>query len=331
MDDIPEFPLFRSVKLSDRLSYEEFYKSFEPYSDFCFNNLWVWFNQLGQLAFSEHNGNLVIRLINPFNNNEEQYSVLGINHCEQTFKVVFEWQRQKGIKQQLTMVPQAVLSSALKISKPFFDYTEDPDNRDYIYDVETTYESKGGKYEKYRHALSYFSNYYSEPQFMEIDLKDYKQRILLINRLHTWDTTYRQSDQARIEGAAIDRYLFFADDLPVKCLGMFMDGALESFALYQLLPQKNFAAVNHLKANNAFNYIFDITFSQLIKIFHQTGIRFVSLEQDLGLPGLRTHKERLRPSQYLYRYTVKPIHAYLQSPHTNNQADQLRQTSLEHH
>ena len=41
-----------------------------------------------------------------------------------------------------------------------------------------------------------------------------------------------------------------------------------------------------------------------MKFASDHGIETVNLEQDLGIPGLRTYKELLRPTGYLQKYRV---------------------------
>jgi len=36
------------------------------------------------------------------------------------------------------------------------------------------------------------------------------------------------------------------------------------------------------------------------------GVHTMNVEQDLGIPGLREHKERQRPVAILKKYTVRP-------------------------
>jgi hypothetical protein len=307
MQTVPVFPLFHNVELSDRITYDEFYKQLKPYSDFSFNNLWVWFNQKGGLAWSRHQGNLILRFNNPFDAGALEYSILGNQNCGATIDRLLRWQHAMGLEQKIVMVPQIVIDT-IGTHTTSFEYIEDLDNRDYIYDVAIMDDALGRTYMKYRHALSYFRNHYSaEMHIDDIDLRSADQRAKLADCLHRWQTPYRQANQEVIEGGALKRLLVYADELPVKCLGLYMDGVLESFLLYQITPQGDYAIANHLKCNNAYNYIFDMTVSQFIKKLRAAGISYLNLEQDLGLPGLRTHKERLRPAAHLNRYTITSL------------------------
>lgn len=301
---LPEFPAFKTITLSDRTAYDAFYKQFKPYSDFSFNNLWVWFNQDGGLAMARHNGNVVVRFNDPFDGGALVYSVFGNEKCGVTIDRLLRWQHAMGIERRIAMVPEVTIENINKHVLGF-TYVEDLDNRDYIYDIAAMHAAAGRRYMKYRHALSYFKNHYSATtEVLPINIHDMKERVRLINQLHMWESTYRQTNQAMVEGAALDRLFVCADQLPVNCQGLYVDGKLQSFALYQLTSNDEYVIVNHLKCNNAYNYIFDVTISQLVAMFHATGRRYMNLEQDLGIPGLRTHKERLRPVGYLNRYTI---------------------------
>jgi hypothetical protein len=210
------------------------------------------------------------------------------------------------LPQELVMVPESVVRHSPKLSE-LCEVSEDIDNKDYIYDVARTRGAEGKKYVAYRNALSYFKrNYGPNIVARPIALGDHSVSVRIINSLHTWDNTYRQTDQARMEGLAINQLLRNARDLNVQCLVVEIDNRLASFCFYHYPPQQGYVIVNHLKCDNRYKYIFDYTFARLIELLHAQGITYANLEQDLGIPGLRTHKQRLAPIDYLRRYTVRP-------------------------
>jgi len=304
MNHIPQFPLFKKVELSDRAAYEKYYSQFEPYSDFSFNNMWIWFNQQGNLGFSFHEDSLIVRFDNPFDSDRINYTLIGKRNCGKALHRLLRWQQAMHLDKRVVMVPEIVIKNLGQIHAPL-NISEDIDNLDYVCDVDRMSSPSGKDFVKYRHALTHFKTHYEDGLSVQVaNLADTSQRTELINSLHTWDSTYRQSDQSRLEGAALDRLFVLADILPVNCLVVRHNDKIISFAIFQIAPQPSYAIVNHLKCNNEYRYIFDATFSYLINELSSRNIHYVNIEQDLGIPGLREHKRRLRPVLYLRRYTV---------------------------
>jgi hypothetical protein len=45
-------------------------------------------------------------------------------------------------------------------------------------------------------------------------------------------------------------------------------------------------------------------FMEIVQVGCELGVETINLQQDLGIPGLRTYKERLNPSGYLHKFRV---------------------------
>ena len=300
------FPYFQKLKLTDKKEYLEYYAGFDAYCDFSINNLWAWFNMHDTLSVAELHGNLVFSLDNPFDHDKHDFSVLGKNKPEHTLHRILRWQKSMGLPAKLIMVPEIMVETLHPHSKSLL-ILADRDNSDYVCEVERSYDAHGSIYTKYRNAVSNFTRNNAEITIKEIDLSkvDRIEKMRLINTLHRWDSTYRQSEQSRIEGASIDRCLNYSSDLlPVQCLQIYVGNELASFILYHYPPQKDYALGNYLRCNYEFHNIYDFAFSQFIKILHDRGITYANIEQDLGIPGIRKHKEKSNPAFFLNRYTV---------------------------
>jgi hypothetical protein len=303
----PPFPTFRKATLADHKAYEILYRQFEPYSDFSFNNLWIWFNHTGGLAFSEHNGNLILRLDDPFSGGVSEYTILGKNDCASTIRRVLEWQKAEALEQKLVMVPEEVIRPLANISTPDLSIVEDPNNHDYIYNTHIMHEAQGHQYAGLRRSISLFKRLYGDHiEYRDIDLGPLEQRVFLINHIHRWETTYRQDLQSQLEGTALNIYLQAVEELSVKCFAIFIHGELASFVLYHFIPQGSYGMLNHIKCNYEFKHISDFTMHAFIVRLDELGLEFENFEQDLGLAGLRTYKQSLRPYKLLKRFTITP-------------------------
>lgn len=307
MNSFPQFPEFRKVTFKDRAAYEAFYKEFDPYSDFSFNDLMIWLNYNDDLAISSDEGNLVFRFSNPFEGNAVAYTLLGRGGCESTIRKIFALQREQGLEPGLSMVPEVVIDNIALKSLKNFDFYEDRDNRDYIFRVPDVYRANGQKFADFRHKINYFLKKYSdELVFREMDLRDPAERNIVRAALATWSTNDLGKRQT-LENAALDTYLQHAEELSPSCIGLFIKGKLASFSIFHLPPQKGYAIGNHMKYNPEYRYIFDFTYFCTINWMHAHGIEYVNGEQDLGIPGLRIHKQEMQPCRFLRRYVIRPL------------------------
>ncbi|OGL38323.1 hypothetical protein A3B63_03450 [Candidatus Saccharibacteria bacterium RIFCSPLOWO2_01_FULL_49_22] len=306
----PQFPEFRKFVLDDRDIYQSFYSELEPYSDFSFNNLLVWLDINSDLEVSRLNGNLIFKFSDPFENNETSFTLIGNRKTYQTLGTIFQYQAGLGYQQKLSMVPQAVIDGIELGKQRHLDIQEDISNQDYIFNVNNAYYAKGKDFADLRHRINSFLKKYGDHLiYRDINLGKLEEQMNIINSLHTWDSVYAltENDKLRIEGLAIDRYLQLAPELDSRCVGLFINGRLQSFSLFHLPPQKGFAIGNHMKCNYEYQYIFDFTFYCTASRLKTMGIEWLNGEQDLGIAGLRTHKKELRPTYFLKRYTVQPL------------------------
>ena len=301
------FPDFRIKKFTVdlRSEYLNYYKNFEPYSDYSFSNLMVWLDLNNDLEIANDAENIIFKFSNPFQGNSLNLTLLGRNNPIASINKILEYEKKLGIKQEIVMVPESVISGQ-SIDNNKLKITEDLDNRDYIFSIEETYYSKGEKYDDYRHKINNFlSNHHTDLNYKDLDIRDFSSKKLIINSMHLWGSPDRitNNDKSNIEGLAIDRYLKISDKA-CHCIGIFIGGKLESFSLFQLPPQKDFAIGNHIKCNYAYKYIFDFTYCCTINKLFSQNIKYINGEQDLGIPGLRIHKREMNPVGYLKRYTI---------------------------
>lgn len=298
---------FSKFDFKIKSQYQSFYKHLPPYSDFSFNNLLVWLDFNDDLSYCLLEGNYVFRFSNPFEDNQETYTVIGSNASEDVLDKLFAHIETTTDSPKLEMVPECFVDSMGTTERDKYTIREEPDNMDYIFDIAQTHRAKGKPYAKIREAINYFVKHYGDNILLQpIDLHDDKGRALIINSLHQWRSVYSmtENDRMRSEGIAIDRYLRFAPQLDVNCIGLYVDGQLQAFGIFHLPPQGDYAIFNHLKCNYDYKNIFDLSFYSAIGMMNDLGATLVNAEQDLGIEGIRKHKQALNPVKFLKRYTI---------------------------
>ena len=85
---------------------------------------------------------------------------------------------------------------------------------------------------------------------------------------------------------------------------MFVGDELAGFTINELLDSE--FAVLHFEKAHAKNHvgIFQFLMLETAKYLHNLNIKYLNYEQDLGILGLRKHKQSYYPAYMLKKYTV---------------------------
>ncbi len=162
---LSKFPDFQPFSLTDKDEYLKYYSAMEyPYCDFSLNDLWIWLNYNNDLAICKLNNNLIIRFTNVFDDNILYHTLLGRSDLESTLDMLV----QAGIT-ALTFLPQETIQEILHTKYRHADISEDSDNGDYVYNVDTLVALQGKKYENLRTRINHFTQENSHIEVKELD------------------------------------------------------------------------------------------------------------------------------------------------------------------
>jgi hypothetical protein len=306
----PEFPVFRKLVPEDRNLYLTLYESVEPYSDFSFNNLLVWLDINNDLEISRLEDCLILRFSNPFEDNRIAYTLIGKNGCLRVIQEVFTYLSTIGEQPRMVMVPECVISDVLTNSNNLpqeLVIRANANHRDYIFDIDTVLKLQGKRFSELRHSLNVFNRDYSDKIIVQnLQLQELATKELLLSALERWraDLQFNMNDLRHEEIKALSRYLMYSKWCPAKCLGFFINDHIIGFSIFHLPPQKGWAIGNHIKCDPNIRNAFDFIYYMTMYTLHNEGIQTINGEQDLGIAGLRNHKQQLGPSGFLYRYDI---------------------------
>jgi uncharacterized protein len=292
---IPLFPRFKTVDIADRDIIEQQTSGYN-YSDFNFVSLFSW-NVDDSALYSILNNNLLISL-KDYNNKKFIYSVLGENDIANTIKTI-----NKHLQiTTLELVPEVVALDPYH--KPGFIVTEDRDSFDYIYNLLKLVELDGPEYKSFRRSLSIFrSKNDFDISFERIDIDDTQAMHQIMKLTHLWrEIKGKDLEETSYESSAIKRAIQHARMLPIIIFGAFISNRLVGFTINEI---KGPMAILHFEKSDTRipglgSYVKHQTFLALKAM----GARELNYEQDLGISGLRTIKERLNPQYFLKKYKV---------------------------
>ena len=188
-----------------------------------------------------------------------------------------------------------------------FEYIEERDLFDYIYDAESLRTLAGRKNQKKRNHINYFIKEY-EARF-EYKLLDKENFDECLDLMKDWTSNKEENDE--FDEGMDDELLGIKkifDDFEVlkdkvKIAGIYVDNKLEAFTIGELL-NNNMALVHIEKANPNIRGLYPYINQQFI-VNEFENVYFVNREEDLGIEGLRKAKLSYHPCKFVEKYTVR--------------------------
>lgn len=316
----PNFPQFRPLEIEDQAFIDKFFDElFPPYSDHTFSNLWTW-NSQNQTQVSRLNNNLVIRL-NDYVTNEPFLTFLGNKNIAETIEVLLSQglvpeprEGSNPIRTLLKLVPHHCLVND-SIDGPRADLLsryqidEDRDNFDYVYNLSDLAELKGNRYRGKRNFVNRFNKLYRW-QTRPLDIREDEtwRQMQTLYRLWSGRQTQKENDVEN-ESKALSRLREISSRINLFCLGLFVEEKLVGYTINEI--KQNYQgeiifATNlfeHADLNfvGVFSLLMQQTAVELLKLDH----KYLSHQQDLGLPGLRKSKQDLHPTFFLKKYSIR--------------------------
>lgn len=275
--------------------------------EYCFNTLYMW-QHLYKTGYYIGDGFAVIVAENEGNT----FSILPLAKKEDMPRVIqfiidyFEEEQKKiyfrGITREVV--------EFLKENYPGkFDYTEERDLFDYVYDGDNMRELKGRKNVKKRNHINYFlKEYEGRYEYRLLDEKDFDACLELMEE---WTSNKEENNaiSEEIEEELIGIKKLFAhynilkDKL--KIAGIFIDGKLEAFTMGEYI-NPNMALIHIEKANPNIRGLYPFINQQFL-VHEFSDAEFVNREEDLGVEGLRKAKLSYHPVRFVEKYTVREV------------------------
>ncbi len=299
---IPQFPEFRKLELSDRAEITQITKHFEPYSDFDFGSMWSW-NFTNAMEVSILHGNFVVRFID-YISGEPFLTFIGSGNANDTARTLLEYSKQYLNINELRLIPRTVAGT---LDHELFSVLEDTDNADYILSVERLAALDGPELSSKRRAVQQFNRLGTNAVFSEIHPMDPDTRKSILDLFSTWHSFKQDGGVVTEEHEyiALVRCLDAYANLDIVATGLTIEGKLEAFWMIGNLPN-NFSISHFEKANTEqFQGIFPYFKQKTATFLLKRRVRFINLEQDLGIPGLKQSKQSYVPVHHLHKYRVQ--------------------------
>lgn len=297
---IPLFPNSKKIEPKDRDEIVQITKIYPPYSDYNFTSLWCW-DVNNKTEISNLNGNLVLKF-NDYISDKIIYSILGSASVEQSVNVIFTLLKEKGLKQELKLVPEETIE---EINPENFTVNEDRDNFDYIYSIDELCSASGQKWGTYRNQINRFCQSYDMAVVRIINLSKKEDQNLLIELLNYW--LQNKEGELHKEKNVIERYIAYHNILNTPTefinLGIFVNDQLIAFSVNEIINQ-TYGITHFAKANVDYKGVYAYLMKQTAQYLRDNKCTLLNYEQDLGIQKLRYSKMSYNPIKFQKKYTI---------------------------
>ncbi len=302
MRTIPTFPRFRRLERGDRPQIEAFCRRFPPFSDFGFVGLWAWDTD-ESCRISMLGNNLIFRL-KDYTRDERFLTFLGRDAVADTAEALLAMARGEGLVPALRLIPETVIEADPRLSARF-SVSADPDNFDYVYSVHDWAHFSTSGFRVHRKQVAKCRQH-AHLEFRSFDPKDPLGQKAIFDLFDRWVEHKEASVRGdpKQERTALHRVIELAGDNTLAASGFFDGERLVGLSLWEGLPGSDVVTIHFQKTDRDYPGLSSWQPHAMGRLLLESGYRLINGEQDLGISGLRVHKQLLRPCQFLRKYAI---------------------------
>ncbi len=300
--NIPRFPDAKRIDIGDSLEYRSYLEKMEIIpSDVTFENLLVYDNPNRQISLSLLHDNVIIITRRP--SGLSLYPPVGNHLLDETILECLEWAKMEPECSGFTCVPYTLTDQLKPETKDKLTIIKDRNSFDYLYNAD--YHLFEGAVLRTQHQnLMYFLN--NNPEYKDLT-HDMVDAVSNFQDLWMDDYTHRMkkanrpvSDFIATENEAIKKAVTHCKSLNLRIGAVYRDRMMIGFSIAGMF--RNMAYIHFEKAIRERG-----AYQTLVYFFGRSalhGVDVVNKEQDLGIPGLRTSKERYRPLGFIEKCNI---------------------------
>lgn len=291
MPQIPDYPEFIALDFEHKLFFDQAFKKCPPQiSEFTFTNLFSW-KGIYDYKVSLLDGLLILRL----GLGEPARFLQPIGAAEPIEVMGHVLEDTKGV---FIRISENVAEFFEKGSH--FKVEEDRNNWDYLYLYSDLTDLPGRKFDGKRNLIKKFKSEYGYA-YMDINVSD---AALILEFEDAWCTI---KDCDRVEGlnnerGMVRRLISHFADFDLKVGAIKVNGKIRAVAVGEALNADTLV-MHILKADPALAGLYQIMLNDFLRVQAKV-FKYVNLEQDLGIAGLRASKQSYHPLRMVKKYNV---------------------------
>lgn len=291
------FPKFTNITKESLNVIDSYFKIDEPYSDLSPISLYCW-DAKNENEYTFLNDNLIIKMKDYLNDNFF-YIVYGNKDLNETVA-----QLTKQNKLVLKCVPKSIVEKLTRVD--FLEIKPDRDAFDYVISIRDFCQMNGGRYREIRKKTRNFMDKYKNQLRLQImNLEDKATQEEMLNLTQKWcQSKDFDVEQMKNDILSIKKFISLSNMFNLYSIGLYLDNRLIAYTLNEILD--NGWAMGHFgksdrNIKHASLYVELVTNMELQKM----GIKFINIQQDTGIPGLRESKLSYQPVKFLEKYTIR--------------------------
>ena len=272
--------------------------------EYCFTTLYMWRHVYKTSYYMNDDFAIIVGEYEG-----DRFSVLPLakkGKMNEAIDFMIKYFKQEDHKIYLRAVTKEVVDLLEKNYPEKFNYIEERDYFDYVYDAESLRTLKGRKNQKKRNHLNFFlKEYEGRFNYKKLDKDDFNDCIEL---LKNW--AINKEEHGNVDDGIDDEFIgikkiFDNYDVlreEVSISGVYIDNKLEAFTIGEYL-NKDMALIHIEKANPEIRGVYQYINQQFL-LNEFKDVELVNREEDLGIEGLRKAKLSYHPCKFVEKYTV---------------------------
>ncbi|GAA0105324.1 phosphatidylglycerol lysyltransferase domain-containing protein [Paraclostridium sordellii] len=297
--------IFKEIDIDSYKELRPFFNSVDYEAcEYCFTTLYMWRDMYKTSYYIEDDFAIIVGEYEG-----DRFSVLPLAKKDKIHKAIafmINYFKNEDHRIYLRAVTKEVVELLQKDYPGRFEYIEERDYFDYVYDAESLRTLKGRKNQKKRNHLNYFiKEYEGRVEYKKLDKENFDDCITLlkawtVNKEEHGDKEEGIDDEFVAIKKIFDHYDILRED--VKISGIYIDNKLEAFTIGEKINE-HMAVIHIEKANPEIRGLYPYINQQFL-VNEFPDVELVNREEDLGLEGLRKAKLSYHPCKFVEKYTV---------------------------
>lgn len=270
----------------------------EPYSDFTFGSLRYW-DTGDRLRLCTHAGNLIVRFYD-YLTGEPCFGLAGSGDVAASARTLAD---ELGVR-ELSLVPAPVAEA---LAAEGWVVEPDRDNFDYVVDLQEWMTLSGRRHRGRRRALNAFEARHGAGEWEVTRVDDWRLAQDAMTQIRSeWALHHPdRAETAHEEAEALDRLMKIGhEDTAIGVFVLWVKDAPVAFEVHE--PLERGWGVAHFGKSAGHSpedeTVLEVLAGRQLLMDHR--VRWLNVEQDLGLPGLRERKLHHGPSRMLEKFTA---------------------------
>ena len=288
---IPAYPVFRPIELDDKEAFDAAFAASPPEnSEYTFTNLYSWRVQHG---FHVSRMDDLLILASEQDGSREYYPPIGAGDVRAAIRRILAETRGRFVRVPENMVSASGLGQSVKA-------VEDRDNADYVFLARDLIELKGRRYDAKRNFIKNFKSSY-QCEYIQVKTDDVR-RVLQFQDVWCVERGCGQSASLQDEADAVRIMLSHIGRFPIKTGALAVEGKICAVCIAEALNPQTLV-IHALKGAHLMTGIYPVIFNEFL-IREAATFRYINMEQDLGIPGLRKSKESYHPVRLVRKFSL---------------------------